>query len=274
MDERPLEPGSEDGWRVIDAAVRAARDRLGDELLSVYAIGSLAHGGFRPSVSDVDVALLTDERPDRDMRPIVAAIAAEVERAHPAFAGRLSIFHAPWARFSDPPPAARLPPIDRYDLVRHGVLVGGADLRPAHATAPTADEIRGQAVDFALRHVTPARLAADLRRLEADGVRVHDAAKMVLWPVRLQHVCDTGQSAGNAAAVEHYLRLPGARHRLLVHDALGWRELSTLPSPAETLERIAAEISDLNAEVLRRLGDRPGLARHDELARHARQLAS
>jgi hypothetical protein len=273
MDQRPGGPGTEDGWRVIDAAVRAARERLGDGLLSAYAIGSLAHGGFTAAVSDVDLALLTDERPGRDMRAIVAAIAEDVEQEHPAFGGRLSIFHAPWDRFSDPPPGARLPPIDRYDLVRHGILVHGADLRP-HATAPTAQEIRGQAVDFALRRVTPAQLSADLGRLEAGGVTVHDAAKMVLWPVRLQHVCDTGHSAGNAAAVEHYLRLPGTRHRPLVRDALAWRDLPALPSPAAALERIAGEIHDLYAEVFERLGGRPDIARSDELARRARQLAS
>src|SRR6202012_2702400 len=110
-----------------------------------------------------------------------------------------SVFHAPWDRFTDPPHDARFPPIDRYDLVRYGILVDGNDLRDRYAAAPSADEIRAQAVESALRRVPPEQLGAELRRLDDDGVSVHDATKLVLWPVRLQHVCDTGETTGNHA---------------------------------------------------------------------------
>lgn len=214
-----MEPGTEDGWAVIDVATRLAHSRLGDGLLSAYAIGSLAHGGFRPAVSDIDFALLTDDQPGRDLAQIATVIAADVEHVHP-LGDRLSIFYAPWSGFCDPPSDARFAAIDRYDLVRYGILVYGTDLRPVHARAPSAAAIRRHAVDCALQRVTPARLAEDLRQLTAGGVTVHDAAKLVLWPVRLQHVCDTGQATGNADAVEHYLQLTHARPR---HHELGQR---------------------------------------------------
>jgi hypothetical protein len=269
-----IEPGTDEGWRVIDAALRSARSRLGDDLLSAYAIGSLAHGGFRPAVSDVDLALLTDDRPAQDMIQIVAAITADVcEGAH-QLGDRLSVFHAPWTAFGDPPPDARFPPIDRYDLVRYGILVHGVDLRAAHATAPTADAVREHAVDSALRRVTPALLAEDLDQFAADGITVHDATKLVLWPVRLQPVCDTGQATGNPDAVDHYLQLPDARHQSLAQDALGWRDLTALPNPRDALERISDEIRDLHAEVFQRLGDQASIPRHRELAERSRQLSA
>jgi hypothetical protein len=272
----PIEPGSEEGWLVIDAAVRSARDRLGDGLLSAYAIGSLAHGGFSPAVSDVDLALLTDDGVvvARDVREISARVVADVRAGGLALADRLSIFHSPWAAFRDPPAEARFPPIDRYDLVHFGILVDGTDHRPTYAVAPTADEIREQAVAWALGRVTPTQLAADLCQLEDGGVTVHDATKLVLWPVRLQHVCDTAEASGNAAAVDHYLELPGARHRSLVRDALAWRDLSVVQDPGAVLRRIAGEIHDLHAEVFGRLGDRPDLPRRDELARRSQELGA
>lgn len=274
MRKRLIEPGTEEGWAVLDTAVRSAQDRLGDNLMSAYAIGSLAHGGFRPAVSDIDLALLTDEHASRDIGTIVAAIATEVRNAGHALSDRLSIFHAPWAWFSDPPHDARFPPIDRYDLVRYGILVHGTDLRAAHATAPTAEQIRAQAVDSALRRVTPDQLDADLRKLKDAGVTVHDATKTVLWPVRLQHVCDTGKATGNAAAVEHYLLMPDARHRSLVRDALAWRDLPTIHDPRTALQRITDEIHDLHAEVFERLGQQPDIPRHNELAHRLRQLTT
>ncbi|HSC04224.1 MAG TPA: hypothetical protein VLC49_12915 [Solirubrobacteraceae bacterium] len=269
----PIEPGTEEGWLVVDDAVRSARERLGAGLLSAYAIGSLAHGGFRPAVSDVDVALLTDRQPDRDVVGIVALVAADVRDTGHALADRLSIFHAPWASFCDPPPDARFPPIDRYDLVHFGILVDGIDHRSVYGVEPAAGQIREQAVAYALRGVTGLQLAADLRALEDGGVTVHDATKIVLWPVRLQHVCDTGQPTGNAAAVEHYLGLADARHRSLVRDALGWRDLGALPDPRTALERIVGEIHDLHAEVFRRLGDRVDMPRREELAARGRELS-
>jgi hypothetical protein len=272
MAERSIEPGTEPGWLIIDAAVRSAQDRLGGGLLSAYAIGSLAHGGFSTTVSDVDLALLTDHRSDRDTSGIVAAVAAEVRDTGHPLAGRLSLFHAPWTTFCNPPDDARFPPIDRYDLVHYGILVHGTDLRTAHATAPTAEQIRTQAVDSALRRITPDQLAADLRQLNDRGVTVHDATKIVLWPVRLQHVCDTGPATGNATAVEHYLQLPDARHRPLVRDALAWRDLPTIHDPGKALQRITDEIHDLHSEVLARLSQQPGVPRSDDLAQRAQQL--
>lgn len=270
-----IEPGTEEGWLVVDAAVRSARERLGAGLLSAYAIGSLAHGGFSPAVSDVDLALLTDDGDaGRDVLSIVAMIAADVRASGLALADRLSIFHAPWVSFGDPPPDSRFPPIDRYDLVVFGILVDGIDHRPAYGVAPDDGEIRQQAVAYALDHVSSVRLAADLRRLEDGGVTVHDATKIVLWPVRLQHVCDTGQATGNAAAVEHYLQLADARHRSLVRDALGWRSVSVLQDPRAALSRITAEIHDLHAEVFGRLGDRLDMPRSSELGARGQELSS
>ncbi|HJZ34915.1 MAG TPA: hypothetical protein VJ204_01480 [Solirubrobacterales bacterium] len=260
------------GWDVIEAAVDAAEERLGDRLASAYAIGSLAHGGFAPAVSDVDLALLTGE-PVEDIGPILEEIQDEVTGTR-ELGARLSIFHAPWAEFDDPPEGARFPPIDRFDLVRFGILVGGTDLRGAYATLPSAEEIRGHAVESALRRVTPERLDADLGELAADGVTVKDATKAVLWPIRLQHVCDVAQATGNADAVAHYRSLPDARHGDLAEDALGWRDLRAIPDPADALARIDAELRDLHVEVFRRLGARPETPRRDELIERADQLAA
>lgn len=264
--------GEEAGWEAIDAALAAAGARLGDRLLSAYAIGSLAHGGFAPAVSDVDLALLTGPVIE-DMPEIVEEIRAAAAETH-ALGARLSVFHSSWEEFNSPPAGSRFPPIDRFDLVRYGILVGGADLRDAYARAPAAAEVRAQAVESALRRVTPAQLSDDPAQLAAAGVTVHDATKIVLWPIRLQHVCDLGEATGNAGAVAHYLALPDAAHRALAEDALAWRDLAAVPDPENALARIAAEIHDLHVEVFRRLATNPDVTRRDELTERADRLAA
>jgi hypothetical protein len=262
---------AEEGWRVIRAAVVEFEDRLGGRLVSAYAIGSLAHGGFAPAVSDIDLALLT-RTPVPDIAQTIGQATEALARTL-ALGNRLSVFHSTWEALGDPASGGRFPPIDRFDLVRYGVLVHGPDLRVSHASAPTVGEIRAHAVDSALRRVTPEQLAEDLQQLKANGVTVHDATKLVLWPIRLQHVCDIGQATGNADAVAHYLAIPDAGHRTLAQDALGWRDLPAILDADDARRRIAREIYHLHAEVFQRLAQRNDVPRHHELAERTQQLS-
>ncbi len=77
---------------LLAEATRAYRDAFGERLVAVYALGSLAHGGFSPLVSDVDLGLVLAE-------PLAASDAGAVERVAAALrAGgsplheRLSVF--------------------------------------------------------------------------------------------------------------------------------------------------------------------------------------
>ena len=44
--------------QVIAETVEAAEAVLGGEIEAIFVLGSLAHGGFAPLVSDVDVAII------------------------------------------------------------------------------------------------------------------------------------------------------------------------------------------------------------------------
>ncbi len=260
----------EEGWSVIRAAVSEVDRRLGDRLVSAYAVGSLAHGGFAPAVSDIDLALLTRDL-EPDIEQVIEEITAELSATH-TLGDRLSVFHVPWDQFTDPPAGARFLPIDRFDLVRYGILVHGSDLRDVYAVAPTGAEIRAHAVNSALRRVSTQQLTDDLHQLSTRGVTVLDTTKLVLWPVRFQHVCDVGEATGNADAVRHYLNLPDAAHRSLAMDALRWRDLTAIPDPEDAVRRISTRIHLLHAEVLRRVSARSGTPRRDELAERAEDL--
>ena len=49
------------GEIVLARAVSAYQAALGSRLIAAYALGSLAHGGFSPLVSDVDLGLILDD---------------------------------------------------------------------------------------------------------------------------------------------------------------------------------------------------------------------
>lgn len=90
---------------------------FGSELLGVYLIGSLAHGGFSRRYSDIDMAVVTQaglspQTLDR-VRSEAAAVSVE-------WAAKLSVF---WTdRYFG---LGRFPLLDRVDYLDHAVVLTG-----------------------------------------------------------------------------------------------------------------------------------------------------
>lgn len=269
------EPGTEAGWQVIDAAVDAARRSLGDALVSAYAIGSLGHGGFSATASDVDLALLISDSAEGP--PDVELIEAGVKRALPEspLAERLSVFHVPWSKFASPAAGSRFPAIDRRDLMQSGVLVHGEDLRDAYGVEPPAEEIIDHAISAALVRNTPEALIAEVDALTPEAIDSRTTPKLVLWPVRLLHTVDTARAAGNEEAAAHYRHAtdPPPRHLPLVEASLEWRA-GNVGNGEAALVALRQELLPLYAEIYARLADRPNLPHADRIKARATELAA
>jgi hypothetical protein len=223
---------AEPGWRVARVACDEAGRALGPRLISVYVIGSLAHGGFAGAVSDVDVAVLAD-RCDEGLPALISAVVqSSQDQLGPGLADRLSIFYGDWQSFGAPPAAARLRAIDRLDVMQHGVLMHGVDRRAHDGVRPTDDELVAETAVF-LRAWETQRQGPD--ELIAAGPRV--LTKNVLFPVRFLYTHATGRAGANDHAVTWY-RGDGGPHAALAEAALGWRSAHVDPGPArELLER-------------------------------------
>jgi predicted nucleotidyltransferase len=105
---------------------------LGTELLGIYLIGSLAHGGFSRRYSDIDIAIITEA----GLTPqVLDRGRGEAAMLSADWGPKLSVF---WADrlFS----VGRFPPLDRIDyLDRPVVLMERERVQPAR---PTLEEIR------------------------------------------------------------------------------------------------------------------------------------
>jgi hypothetical protein len=105
---------------------------LGPDLLGVYLIGSLAHGGFSRRYSDIDMALITEAGLSAGTVDKVGVQAADISGK---WAPKVSVF---WAdrQFS----VGRFPPLDRLDYLDCPVVLMERErVRPAR---PTLEEIR------------------------------------------------------------------------------------------------------------------------------------
>ena len=268
------EATSTTGHDILQAAAEAARNRLGGRLEAAYAIGSLAHGGFAPAVSDVDLALVVD-RADADAgfaieRAHLDALARYAGTPQQVLAERLSIFWSDWAHLADGTEKGRFPATDRLDLLDSGVPLFGADRR-AECRRPGRDDLLLDSATFAVRRFGDPDHLRTLR--DPDGLAAHGArtvTKTVLFPVRLLYTATTGRLGRNDAAAEWYTATPQPG-RILVDTALRWRT-EGIDDPYAAAGLLRRGLLPLYAHAIERLGHHTAQAGHPELATRLARL--
>lgn len=229
------------GDAALARAVSAYRAELGSRLIAGYALGSLAHGGFSPLVSDVDLGLILQDPLRARDRMVIGKVARSLRAGGSALDKRLSVFWGTPLTLQGRGRGGRFPPLDRLDLLDYGALLIGQDARSAVAR-PEPAELLVAGAEFALGYLGGARklpglprdwgslrrqdgnALAEIRapsRLVARGPR--RLTKIVLFPVRFLFTAETGRVGTNALAVEHYRAKADAPAATLVAAALAWR---------------------------------------------------
>ena len=229
------------GEAVLARALSAYRAALGSRLIAGYALGSLAHGGFSPLVSDVDLGLILQDPLKVTDRMTIRTAARTVRAGGAALDERLSVFWGTPATLRGQVKGGRFPPLDRLDLLDHGRLLTGRDTRSG-VTRPDQAELLVAGAEFALGQLggaakLPGRLRDWVRlsprdenapneirapsRLVSRGPR--RLTKIVLFPVRFLFTAETGQAGTNTLAAEHYLARANAPATMLVAAAVAWR---------------------------------------------------
>jgi hypothetical protein len=234
--------------QVVADTVEAARVVFGAEIEAVYALGSLAHGGFAPLVSDVDVAIvLGSTGPDTADR-IATVQRLVVERARSPLAKRLSVFWADWhAVRTGEGDHFRLGPVDRLDLLDSGRLLLGSDLR-GPSVRPSHDDLVLMSADLILSKFTERYLEQlrDTEDLVAGGPR--PVTKAILFPVRFVYTLRTGRIGLNDASARWYAAegLPGGA---LALSALEWRN-DGIGDADLAVQMIDADLAALHVDCL------------------------
>lgn len=176
------------------------RAALGQELLGLYLIGSLAHGGFSRRYSDIDAAVITESRLSPQaldgLRRQAAVLSAE-------WGPKVSVF---WTdrRFG----VGRFPPLDRLDYLDRPVVL--AESERVKVARPALQEIHDylRGAPFA-NWANRAHEFAAASALDAKDRKGY--LRALLYPARLCFSYTTGRMASNddAAAYLHQHTPPG-----------------------------------------------------------------
>jgi hypothetical protein len=215
--------------RLLRSSVDDCRALCGDRLVAAYALGSLAHGGFSPHVSDVDLGLVLADPLDAGSESAVSQVLSRARASGLPFAERLSVFWGSPRTLSGAADAGRFAPPDVLDLARHGRLLAGRDVR-GEVRLPSMDELLISSARFAHERLSTRETIEYLyapSRLAAAGPR--KLTKLVLFPVRFLFTARTGEVGANDRSVAHFaLTQPGPAAELAL-KALAWRDA---PPPA------------------------------------------
>jgi hypothetical protein len=242
-----LAQGTQQGHAVLDQAAATYKQILGKRLVAAYALGSLAHGGFSPLVSDVDLALILADPLRPSYSVTVAAVAWGLKAKGSALHERLSVFWGTPSSLAGRVPGGRFPPLDRLDLLEHGCLLRGEDARSG-LVPPGRDELIVAGALFALEYLAGVVVGSPHERpgLALGSLQrawdVRRLTKLALFPVRFLFTAETGRGGTNAAAVAHYLAADAPPGAALVATALAWRTV-----PPENNETV---LSLLEAEIV------------------------
>jgi hypothetical protein len=230
-----LPDGTEQAEAVLAEAVQAYRLVLRERLVAAYALGSLAHGGFSPLVSDVDLALLLSDPTQPSDAETTEQTAERLRRSGSELHERLSVFWGTPAMLRGRQAGGRFPPLDRLDLIEHGRLLFGDDAR-GDLARPGPAELLVAGAEFALGALAGHDAVEQIRRPEvlfACGIR--RVTKLVLFPARFLYTAETGLVGTNHAATEHYAASGAAPAAGLVVAALSWRVSPPDRAPAIAL---------------------------------------
>jgi hypothetical protein len=234
--------------QVLADIVEAAETVFRAEIEALYTLGSLAHGGFAPLVSDVDVAIVLGSTGPDTANRIASVQSLVVEKATNPLSERVSVFWADWHTVrTGKGEHFRLGPVDRLDLLDSGRLLLGSDLR-GPSVRPSLQDLVLMSADLILTKFTEGYFE-QLRYTEAlvaDGPRA--VTKAILFPVRFMYTLRTGRIGLNDGSARWYAAegLPGSE---LALKALEWRN-DGISDVELAIQLVDSDLVTLHAECL------------------------
>ena len=234
--------------QVVADTVEAAETVFGAEIEALYTLGSLAHGGFAPLVSDVDVAIVLGSTGPDTANRIASVQRLVVDKATDPLSERLSVFWADWhAVRTGEGEHFRLGPVDRLDLLDSGRLFLGSDLR-GPSVRPSQEDLVLMSADLILAKFTDSYFEQlrDAEALVEGGPRA--VTKAILFPVRFMYTLRTGRIGLNDGSALWYAA-EGLRGSTLALEALAWRN-DGIGDVDLAVQMIDADLAMLHAECL------------------------
>ena len=222
---------------LVNSAKQILIDTFDDRCTAIYIMGSLARGGFSERVSDIDIGIILAGDLETQDVDRMDNIQKSVMEKHPLVSNHLSIFWGTVDSLNGADSTDRYPPFDRLDLIDHGLLLAGTDIRDK-LVRPSRKELEIASAKFALGFLGDQTRINDLRdpsQFVEKGVLY--VTKIVLFPPRFIYLAETGHVAGNEESAKFYVTRNNGMDAELVRCAFAWR-MNGLPDDLSKVSEI------------------------------------
>lgn len=189
---------------LVNFIVVSAKDTFNKHGISVYIMGSLARGGFSEISSDIDIGIILNDSLN-DVSININHILSTARKNYPSVKNNISIFWGSIDSINGVIDAGRYPPFDRLDLIDHGLLLSGKDIK-GMLVRPTKKELEIASTLFALDYLGNQERIAEFNNCEHIAKKgVVYVTKTILFPARFIYLERTGEIAGNDVSYQYYL---------------------------------------------------------------------
>lgn len=217
--------GHQEGLRVWDRFWSNAFSRLNNTLgftvdrkailsavgeknvVAIFEIGSLAHGGYDPLVSDIDVAVVLASSCGLSGKEASSKIAEQLKAVGGDRSDRYSVFAGTVEEINGGDPSrTRFTVFDKADLVSFGNCVFGDAKVLQLIHMPSQKSLIEDAANFAINYIFkkhfPRLFADPASYLKSEYLML---TKLLLFPARLLFTAKVRRPASNEEAVNDYL---------------------------------------------------------------------
>jgi hypothetical protein len=222
------------------------QSQLPGEVIGVYLIGSLAHGGFSRRYSDIDLALITERGLDQ---AAIKDLCAQAIALSSDLGPKVSVF------FTDRGfKGGRFPPLDRADYLDHAVPV--IERERIMPSPPSLEEVRGYLVGAPFTNwIHSAEVFAASELLAPQDRKSY--LRALLYPARFVASFMTGKMMSNDDAVARLKEFcPPELDAGIIRRALECRCAAADPDdlfPARTL--LPGQVAALERFVIQTVAD-------------------
>lgn len=197
---------------LLETYLAALQREFGDELLSVYLLGSLSTGAYVPGWSDVNGVSVIRQGEPAQLRARAQAASLAIVSTQPAWRGRVFSCCVPAAAldntsWQDQPEGWG--PAELSNLVEDGVLIWGEEIRGG-LQRPTLEQLRAAVLDQVATLLEAPPFPLPLRMPKGgEWAYYHQHPTIVvdqlIYPTRVLLTWDNGRVGAKSEAVNHYI---------------------------------------------------------------------
>lgn len=212
---------------LINSFTSFCEDEFDKNSFSIYLMGSLSRGGFSILASDIDLGVVFIEK-QANLEHRLLKIKETLQNNYKNISNNISIFYGFIDDINHNNGDFRYPLFDKLDLIEHGTLLYGKDIK-TKIIKPTFEELIIDSAKFSLSYLANNDRLDEFKNVSKIVQKGNlYLSKTILFPVRFIYFANSKKISGNDDSVAYYLKYVNSKANTLVKIGYELRKVDAL----------------------------------------------